>query len=87
VAANDDQAATKPSEKVNIGVLDNDSGSYDRASLQVVQGPSSGSAEVFGGGRIRYTADTDFIGMVTFVYEICSSSGTCDTAMVVVTVS
>jgi hypothetical protein len=25
--------------------------------------------------------------MVTFVYEICSSSGTCDTAMVVVTVS
>jgi hypothetical protein len=85
--ANDDEAATRPSEKVNIGVLDNDNGAYDRASLQVVQGPTSGSAVIFGGGRIRYTADPTFTGTVSFVYQICSVSGSCDTAVVVVTVS
>ena len=87
VVANDDQAATRPSEKINIGVLDNDSGTYDRSTLQLVQGPLSGSAEVKGSGRIHYSADADFAGTVTFTYRICTASGSCDTATVIVTVA
>ena len=87
VVANDDQAATRPSEKINIGVLDNDSGTYDRSTLQLVQGPSSGSAEVKGSGRIHYSADANFAGTVTFTYRICTASGSCDTATVIVTVA
>ncbi|MGH8957401.1 MAG: HD domain-containing phosphohydrolase [Acidimicrobiia bacterium] len=87
LVANDDQASTRPSEKVNIGVLNNDSGSYDRSSLEVVQGPLSGTAVVAGGGRIRYSADSTFSGTVSFVYRVCTTSGSCDTATVIVTVA
>ncbi|HEY7582966.1 MAG TPA: HD domain-containing phosphohydrolase [Acidimicrobiia bacterium] len=87
LVANDDQASTRPSEKVNIGVLDNDSGTYDRSTLQVVQGPSSGVAEVKGSGRIHYSADANFAGTVTFTYRICTAGGSCDTATVIVTVA
>ena len=87
LVANDDQAVTRPSEKINIGVLDNDSGLYDRSTLQVVQGPSSGIAEVKGSGRIHYSADATFAGTVTFTYRICTSGGSCDTATVIVTVA
>lgn len=87
LVANDDQAATRPSEKINIGVLDNDSGTYDRSTLQLVQSPSSGSAEVKGSGRIHYSADANFAGTVTFTYRICTAGGSCDTATVVVTVA
>ena len=85
--ASDDQAATRPSEKANIGVLDNDSGPYDRSSLQILQDPSFGTAVVGGGGRIRYTADADFTGTVTFVYQICTAGGSCDSATVTVSIS
>jgi hypothetical protein len=85
--ANDDQAATRPSEQANIGVLDNDSGAYDRSSLQILLGPSSGTAVVGGGGRIRYTADAGFVGTVTFTYQVCTSGGSCDTATVTVSIS
>jgi putative nucleotidyltransferase with HDIG domain len=87
LVASDDQAATRPSEKANIGVLDNDSGPYDRSSLQIVQDPSSGSAVVGGGGRIRYTADATFVGTVTFTYQVCTVGGSCDTATVTVSIS
>lgn len=85
--ANDDQAATRPSEKANIGVLDNDSGPYDRSSIQIVQSPSSGTAVVSGGGRIRYTADANFLGTVSFTYQVCTAGGSCDTATVTVSIS
>lgn len=87
LVANDDQAATRPSEKINIGVLDNDSGTYDRSTLQLVQGPASGIAEVKGSGRIHYSADANFAGTVTFTYRICTAGGSCDTATVIVTVA
>lgn len=87
LAANDDQATTRPSDKVNIGVLGNDTGPYDQSTLEVVQAPSSGTAQVHGGGRIRYTAAPDFLGTVTFVYQVCTAGGSCDTAVVIVTVS
>lgn len=85
--ASDDQAATRPSEKANIGVLDNDSGPYDRSSLQILQEPSSGTAVVAGGGRIRYTADPTFLGTVSFIYQVCTAGGVCDTATVTVSIS
>jgi hypothetical protein len=87
LVASDDQAATRPSEKANIGVLDNDSGPYDRSSLQILQEPSSGTAVVAGGGRIRYTADPTFLGTVSFTYQVCTAGGTCDTATVTVSIS
>ena len=86
VIANDDQASTRPSDKVNIQVLSNDSG-YSAGTLQVTSAPSAGTAEVFGGGKIRYTAPANFNGVVTFTYQVCSPSGGCATATVTVTVS
>lgn len=83
---NDDQGSTKPSEKVNLAVLANDTG-YDVSTLAVLSPPGAGIAEVFGNGKIRYTAPSGFIGSVTFTYQVCSAGGACATATVTVTVS
>ncbi|MGQ0848319.1 MAG: HD domain-containing phosphohydrolase [Actinomycetota bacterium] len=87
LAALDDSAFTRPNEKVNIGVLANDSGPIVASSLSIVDAPSVGSAVVFGNGRIRYSAPPNFSGMVNFTYQVCDVDGACDTAVVSVTVN
>ena len=67
-------------------MLNNDSG-YSANTLQVISAPSAGTAEVHGGGKIRYTAPNGFTGTVTFTYQVCNNSGSCASATVTVTVS
>ncbi|MGH8928100.1 MAG: HD domain-containing phosphohydrolase, partial [Acidimicrobiia bacterium] len=76
----DDTATVRPSEKVNVGVLDNDSGPLDRSTLMIVEPPSVGTAVVFGDGRIRFTAPSDFVGVATLTYQVCNLAGVCDVA-------
>jgi putative nucleotidyltransferase with HDIG domain len=85
--ANDDQAATRPSDKVNINVLANDTGSVLASTLTIVQPPSVGTATITGGGKVRYSAPSDAAGIVTFTYRVCNAGGSCDTATVSVTVA
>jgi hypothetical protein len=85
--ATDDEAATRPSDKINISVLGNDAGSLDQGSLAIVQAPAFGTAAVGGGGKIRYSAPSDFTGLVTFTYQVCNTQGQCSTATVSVTVA
>jgi putative nucleotidyltransferase with HDIG domain len=85
--ANDDQATTRPSDKVNISVLANDSGSVLASTLTIVQPPSVGTVAVTGGGKIRYSAPSDAAGVVTFTYRVCNAAGSCDTGTVSVTVA
>lgn len=83
--ANDDQATAKPNDKINIGVLANDSGVV-ASTLTIVQPPATGTVFITGGGRIRFSAP-DTVGIVTFTYQVCNASGSCDAATVYVTVS
>jgi hypothetical protein len=80
-----DQASTRPSDKINVKVLANDSGNLDQATLAIVSGPSAGSANVQA-GQLRYQAPGDFTGSVTMTYQICDRSGSCSTAIVTVVV-
>ena len=72
----------------DIPVLAND---YDTdgvlvpATLQIVSGPSRGSAAVVN-GEVRYTAPTLTIGTTTLTYRICDNGGACAQAVLTITI-
>ena len=75
---------------MRIDVLANDvagSGSFDLATLRVVDGPDVGEYRIRRDGRIDYRAPRGFDGVVVFTYEICDTAGDCDTATVTITVT
>jgi HD-GYP domain-containing protein (c-di-GMP phosphodiesterase class II) len=87
--ANDDTAATPLDTPVVIRAVDNDStavGTWARASFRITSPPSNGTAEVLGGGRVRYTPADGFAGTDSLVYQLCDNQRTCDTATVTITV-
>ena len=87
--AGDDSVITAEDSPTTIDVVINDSdpeGALNSSSVSVVSGPSNGSVVVNPGGTIDYTPDPDFSGTDTFTYEVCDSTGACDTATVTVTV-
>jgi HD-GYP domain-containing protein (c-di-GMP phosphodiesterase class II) len=88
VQANDDAIViTGNSNWVRIGVLDNDTGSPVRSTLQVVTAAAHGDTAVRGGaGSVWYQPDRGFRGTDTFTYRVCGEDGTCDEAVVTVTV-
>lgn len=86
LTAQDDTAQTRPSDKVNIAVVANDSGANPVASLSISRGPDHGTVYVLGGGKIRYDAGT-YVGVDTFEYEVCNQSGACGTATVTITIA
>ena len=60
----------------------------DLASVSIEISPAHGSLSVDPQtGRVTYTPDVDFHGDDAFVYEICDSTGACDTATVMIAVS
>ncbi len=75
----DDTATTDEDTPVNVAVLVNDNdvdGSLDPATLNVVSGPSNGTAEVNATtGIITYTPGADFNGSDSFTYAV-SDDGT-----------
>ncbi len=97
VSAQNDFDNTLPDTPVNINVLNNDSGSFDLASLiggpaNGLLAPANGSILVNGDGTITYTPDSGFQGTDTFEYQICDTTAPpegpfCDVATVIVTVT
>ena len=80
----DDRATTPRNTPVTIDVLSNDT--PNGATLpNVVTPPLNGSVIVNADGSIEYTPHTGFVGVDTFVYELCNASG-CATATVTVEV-
>lgn len=76
--ANDDVAFTYKNEPVIINVLSNDTdpdGSLDPSSVEVILPPGFGTTEVLPDGRIRFTPETDFAGVVTFTYVVSDNMG------------
>ncbi|HAC92495.1 MAG TPA: hypothetical protein DCF63_17975 [Planctomycetaceae bacterium] len=71
--ASADTAHTLKNEAVTIDVLSNDvdsGGGMDTASVQIVESPSIGTAEVLSDGRIRYVPADNFVGQVQFKYVV-----------------
>jgi hypothetical protein len=99
--ANDDSASTTEDTLVTIDVAANDS--YDPCGNLNLDpttanstcangssgctGPANGSLINTGNGTFEYTPNPDFNGSDSFVYEICDTGGSCDTATVSITVN
>ncbi len=79
----DDSAVASANTTVTISVLKNDElgGATDPNSLRATVSPAHGSVTKVG-SNLKYSPDTDFVGVDSFTYEICSHGGVCDTAIV-----
>lgn len=90
VVANSDNAITNVNSPVNINVLENDliPSSVVLQPIEVISGeePQNGVATINPDNSITYTPDTGFIGVDFFKYSICSSTGNCDEATVMIVV-
>lgn len=88
--ASDDSASPAVDAPVVIQVLANDvpgTAPLDPSSLTVTAGPSNGSADTSAGdGTVAYTPTAGFVGDDVFAYQICDTSGRCDSASVSVAV-
>lgn len=86
VTLQDDRVSVRAGGTVNFSPLANDSGPTHASTLTVSQ-PNQGSASVLGSsGRVRYVAPPDFTGTVSFSYSVCSTAGSCTSAVVTVDV-
>jgi sugar lactone lactonase YvrE len=92
--AADDSATTPQDTPKIIDVAANDTdpnGNLDPASVNTACGtcsaPSNGTLTNNGDGTLTYTPNAAYTGSDSFVYEICDSSGLCDTATVSITVN
>jgi len=87
----DDSASTSVDTPVWIHVLENDydpDGDIDPGSVIVISEPPHGTTTVnTSTGEIRYTPDSGFIGIDSFVYSVSDSGGLSDSAMVSVDIS
>ncbi len=85
LVANGDYARISWAQNVSIPVLNND---YDPdhdinpQSLRIIQIPSRGNIVVNKDGTISYSNKINKPGNDYFIYEVCDSLGTCDSAMV-----
>ncbi|NNC93457.1 MAG: tandem-95 repeat protein [Acidimicrobiia bacterium] len=85
VTANDDALAVLEDGSDAVFLLANDD--VEVLSLTVVSGPSHGTAVVSPGGTLTYTPDPDFSGTDTLTYEVCGIDGSCDTAVLSISVT
>ena len=82
----DDAASVDEGQSVTIDVLANDSDpDGDALTLQSVDGPDNGSAEIVD-GQIVYTPDAGFVGNETFEYTITDPFGNTANGLVTVQV-
>ena len=85
VAVDDDAGALpSPPSYYTFGVLLNDTdadGNIDPTTIRLVDGPRRGTAGVTASGRVWFLAPTfGRYGRHTMTYEICDTTGLCDTA-------
>ena len=88
--ANNDNTSTNPNTPVLINVLENDSdpdNNLNPRTVTIVSNPANGTVRVNPDGTVVYTPNPGFTtGTDTFVYQVCDTTGLCDTATVTVTV-
>lgn len=86
----DDVANTSSGVTVVIPVLVNDSdsdGVLITSTLSIITPPLPGTVGIaLGTGDVTYMPAAGFVGVDTFVYQICDDDGACDTATVTITV-
>jgi uncharacterized RDD family membrane protein YckC len=90
----EDTASTAGKIPIEIDVLANDVGIPPIGGTLTVINPTHGSLKIANQGtsaiiddKVTYTANTDFVGVDTFTYVVCSSPGNCSVpAKVTVTV-
>jgi len=89
--ARDDSASTPEDTPVVVNVPGNDfdpDGNLTLGSVSIVDPPDHGTVSVNPvTGQVTYEPGPNFNGTDTFTYEICDSSGLCDTASVTVSVT
>ncbi|MBK5266704.1 MAG: tandem-95 repeat protein [Acidimicrobiia bacterium] len=92
VAVND-SATTFKNSAVTIAVTANDSdpeGDLDPGSVSIPQAPLHGAVVVVGGGSVRYTPATGYVGADSFTYRVCDATTPiplCSVATISVTVT
>ena len=87
--ANDDYDTTPAGTPVIIDVAANDTdvdGDLDDTTAKATSTPASGTTSDGGDGTITYTPDITASGLDSFDYEICDTTGLCDTATVTIDV-
>mgnify|MGYP000356334377 CR=1 FL=1 len=88
-----DQATTNEATPVDIDVLLNDSdtedGTLDPCSVTIATAPTNGTVtfSLAPACVLTYTPNSGFSGNDTFEYQVCDSGGTCENAIVDVTVN
>ncbi len=81
--ANFDERGTSMNTDVTVDVLFNDEGMEDGGILvSIDEAPAQGNADVNPDQTITYTPAADYIGLVSFIYEITDVDGDSDTAYV-----
>ncbi|MFK8289853.1 gliding motility-associated C-terminal domain-containing protein, partial [Capnocytophaga canimorsus] len=92
--ASDDSATTEINTPVVVNILENDQNIPAIGKVSVVSGPSQGSVQVNDGGTLNdpsddtvtYTPNPGFVGVDSFVYELCDAAGNCASATVTIEV-
>lgn len=85
--ANPDYVTTEVNTPITIPILENDIlEPGEQVTITVVEEPTNGTVLITGEGEIIYTPDPDYIGMDSFIYEVCDANS-CDTAIVFITIS
>ncbi|MEP6646544.1 MAG: Ig-like domain-containing protein [Saprospiraceae bacterium] len=82
-----DHATTDEGVPVVIDVLNNDSDPDSPLGIPVItDDPSNGTVTVNPDSTITYVPDPDFVGIDTFIYQICDNAvpPLCDTALVII---
>ena len=88
--ANDDNVNVEANNLITINVLANDidpDGNIADLDITITQEPTVGAVTLNPDGTITYVPPTDFVGVITFTYEICDEEAACDTATVTVVVT
>lgn len=81
----DDSAETFEGESVVVSVLANDTGEGLFLS-RIVNVPINGTAVINSDGTVTYTPNAGFLGLESFVYEVCTVDDLCTTAVVTIEV-
>ena len=81
----DDSAETFEEESVVVSVLANDTGEGLFLS-RIVNAPINGTAVINSDGTVTYTPNVGFLGLESFVYEVCTVDDLCTTATVTIEV-
>ncbi|MFK8296256.1 gliding motility-associated C-terminal domain-containing protein [Capnocytophaga canimorsus] len=92
--ASDDSATTEINTPVVVNILENDQNIPAIGKVSVVSSPSQGSVQVNDGGTpndpsddtVTYTPNLGFVGVDSFVYELCDAAGNCASATVTIEV-